>query len=445
MAQAMHSTATDNTPAPILKRLFGLQKHEVAAVFWSFLYFFCVLSSYYMLRPVREEMAVFSGSATIPWLFSGTFIVMLLATPVFGWITSRFPRRQFLPWVYLFFIVNILLFWVVFSMAIDQDKDYVWLGRVFFVWLSIFNLFVVSVFWSFMADIYSREQGRRLFGLISSGGTIGAIVAGKITKEYLPDIGYENLFLISAALLTAAIPCIRLLRKWVSAENEARNDAVAEKPLGGSPLAGITHMTSSGYFLGIGLISVIASLLGTALYMFTANLLEQSDLSQTERIHFFNDINYYTNIVALVGQVIVVRQVVGRLGIGISLAVMPVISIIGFAVLAMNPTLAAVALLTIVRRGVGFGLTKPTTDMLYSVVTPEEKYKTKNFIDTAIYRGGDLVGTWSVRGLMSGFGLALAAVSWIMVPFAALWALVAVWLGRDYKRRAKLNMGNPLT
>lgn len=437
----MDAPATDSSSSNLLKRLFGLEKHEYAAVGLSFLYFFCVLSSYYMLRPVRDEMAVFSGANTIPWLFTGTFVVMLLATPIFGWVTSRYPRKKFLPWVYLFFIVNILIFWVVFSAAVDQDADYTWLGRIFFVWLSIFNLFVVSVFWSFMADIYTREQGRRLFGLITSGGTIGAIVAGKITREYQADIGYENLFLISAGLLTAAIPCIRLLRKWVSAENEARSVARPEKPLGGSPLAGITHMTSSGYFLSIGFVSVIASLLGTALYMFTANLVEQSGISQTERIQFFNDINYYTNIIALIGQMIVVRHVVGRLGIGISLAIMPIISVIGFAVLAMNPTLAAVALLTIVRRGVGFGLTKPTTDMLYSVVTPEEKYKTKNFIDTAIYRAGDLVGTWSVRGLMSGFGMAVAAVSWLMVPFAAIWAMVAIWLGRDYKRRAKLNMG----
>lgn len=437
----MNAPTTDPSSSNLLKRLFGLEKHEYVAVGLSFLYFFCVLSSYYMLRPVRDEMAVFSGANTIPWLFTGTFVVMLLATPVFGWITSRYPRKKFLPWVYLFFILNILIFWVVFSVAIDRESDYTWLGRIFFVWLSIFNLFVVSVFWSFMADIYTREQGRRLFGLITSGGTIGAIVAGKITREYQAEIGYENLFLISAGLLTAAIPCIRLLRRWVSAENEARSVTRPEKPLGGSPFAGITHMTSSGYFLSIGFVSIIASLLGTALYMFTANLVEQAGISQTERIQFFNDINYYTNIIALIGQMIVVRHVVGRLGIGISLAIMPIISIVGFAVLAVNPTLAAVALLTIVRRGVGFGLTKPTTDMLYSVVTPEEKYKTKNFIDTAIYRAGDLVGTWSVRGLMSGFGLAVAAVSWLMVPFAAIWTLVAIWLGRDYKRRAKLNMG----
>lgn len=443
MTLTMNTTPTASGQPNMIHRLLGLKKHEYVAVGWSFLYFFCVLSSYYMLRPVRDEMAVFSGADTIPWLFTATFFVMLLATPVFGWISSRFPRRNFLPWVYLFFICNILIFWAVFSIAVNQEQDHTWLGRVFFVWLSIFNLFVVSVFWSFMADIYSREQGRRLFGLITSGGTIGAIVAGKITKEYMLDIGFENLFLIAAGLLTAAIPCIRQLRKWVSTDAEAKSTARKDQPLGGSPFAGITHMTSSRFFMGIGFSSIVASLLGTALYMFTANLLEQSDLSPNERIQFFNDINYYTNIIALIGQAVIVRHLVGRLGIGVSLALMPLISIIGFAFLAINPTLAAVALLTIARRGLGFGIMKPTTDMLYSVVTPEEKYKTKNFIDTAIYRGGDLIGTWSIRGLMSGFGMALAAVSWVMVPFAAIWAGVAIWLGRDYRRRAKLGMGEP--
>jgi len=437
----MNTPLTDSGQPNFLDRLFGLEKHEYAAVGWSFLYFFCVLSSYYMLRPVRDEMAVFSGADTIPWLFTGTFVVMLLATPVFGWISSRFPRRKFLPWVYLFFICNILIFWAVFSIAVDREQDHTWLGRVFFVWLSVFNLFVVSVFWSFMADIYSREQGRRLFGLITSGGTIGAIVAGKVTKEYMADIGFENLFLIAAGLLAAAIPCIHLLRKWVSTDTTAKSSARQDKPLGGSPLAGITHMTSSPYFIAIGFSSIVASLLGTALYMFTANLLEQSDLTPDQRIQFFNSINYYTNIVALIGQALLVRHVVGRLGIGISLALMPIISIIGFAVLAVNPTLLAVAILTIARRGLGFGVMKPSTDMLYSVVTPEEKYKTKNFIDTAIYRAGDLVGTWSVRGLMSGLGMGLAAVSWVMVPFAVFWSLISVWLGYDYKRRAKLGMG----
>ena len=233
------------------------------------------------------------------------------------------------------------------------------------------------------------------------------------------------------------------MRDWVSTDNEAKSALKKGKPLGGSPFAGITHLMSSPYFLGIALASVIASLLGTALYMFTAELLGQSELSPNERTQFFSNINVATNAIALTCQLFVVRHVVGRLGIGVSLALMPVVSIVGFAVLAINPTLAALALLTIARRGLGFGVMKPSTDMLYSVVTPEEKYKTKNFIDTTIYRGGDLIGTWSVQGMMSGFGAGFAAVSWVMVPFAAIWSVVTIWLGRDYRRRASLGIGEP--
>ncbi|MGI9222661.1 MAG: NTP/NDP exchange transporter [Woeseiaceae bacterium] len=440
----MNAPAADSSPSNLLQRLFGLEKHELVPVAWSFFYFFCVLSSYYVLRPVREMHAVGSGSNTIPWLFTATFVVMLLATPVFGWITSRFPRRQFLPWVYLFFIINILIFWGVFSVYAKEGQDHIWLGRIFFVWLSVFNLFVVSVFWSFMADIYSREQGRRLFGVIASGGSIGGLIFAGVTSILSVKIGSENLFPFAAALLVMAVVCIGRLRNWVSKERERQSMSVSHKgkPLGGSPLAGMTHALSSKYFGGIAVSSVIASLLGTFLYIFTAQLVDQAIADPDQRTRFFSNINVATLAISLLGQMFLVRHVVGRFGIGVSLALMPVLSVAGFAILAVNPTLAGLALLTIARRGLGFGFTKPTTDMLYSVVSPEDKYKSKNFVDTAIYRGGDLVGAWAIRGLIwLGFGI--SAISWIMVPFTAVWSIIAFWLGRDYRRRAKLQTDKP--
>ena len=200
----------------LFDRVLGLERHEYVAVAWSFAYFFCVLSSYYILRPVRETMAVGSGSHTIPLLFTATFAVMMIATPIFGWVASRFPRRVFLPWVYVFFISNILIFWQIFSQYIDDGQDHIWLGRIFFVWTSIFNLFVVSVFWSFMADIFTREQGRRLFGMIASGGSIGALLGGIATSAIVLRVGFENLFPLAAALLSIAILCISQLKKWVA-------------------------------------------------------------------------------------------------------------------------------------------------------------------------------------------------------------------------------------
>jgi AAA family ATP:ADP antiporter len=434
--RSMTAESTNLASSNFFARILGLEKHEHVAVAWSFVYFFCVLSAYYILRPVRETMAVGSGPETIPYLFIGTFVVMLGATSIFGAVASRFPRRVFLPWVYLFFIANILVFWVIFSQAINDGGNYVWLGRVFFVWLSVFNLFVVSVFWSFMADIYTREQGRRLFGVIAAGGSVGALCGGLATSALVVHIGFQNLLPISASLLLVAVFCIRQLRDWVHREHEDEiaETVESEEPLGGGWFAGLTHLLSSKYFAGIAVSSIIASLLGTALYMFAAQLVEQAIPSADEQTRFYSDLNNWANALSLVGQMFVVRHVVARFGIGRSLVLLPIISVVGFAILALYPTLAVVAILTVARRALGFGFSKPTTDMLYSVVTPEEKYKTKNFIETALYRGGDVVGTWTVK-FMSALGM--SGISIAMLPFAVIWAAVALWLGRDYRRQAK--------
>jgi len=417
-----------------LARFMGLERHEAAAVGWSFLLFFCVLSSYLMLRPIREEMGVVSGPGTIPYLFTGTFVVMLLATPLFGVIASRFPRRTFLPWVYLFFVANILIFWPAFRYVIENDIDYVWLARVFFVWVSVFNLYVVSVFWSFMADIYTSDQARRLFGMISAGGSIGSLAGGAVTSALVMTIEFQNLFPVSALLLGLAVVSIGRLRRWYEEEHPdaGTGDLASLKPLGGDALAGVRVVFTSRYFAVIAISLLIANLLGTALYMFRAQLIEQAIADQNARVQFFSNINVAISVLAALAQLFAVRHVVQKLGVGVSLSLLPVVSIAGFAILALDPTLMVVAYLEIVRRGLGFGFTKPTTDMLYSVVTPEEKYKVKNFIDTAIYRGGDLVGTWTIKALSA---LGIAGTSLAILPFALLWTFAAFWLGRDYRRR----------
>ncbi len=416
------------------ERVLGLERRELRAVAWSFAYFFCVLSSYYMLRPVREAMGVESGATTVPWLFSSTFVVMLFASPVFGWVASRYARRTFLPWVYAFFAANILFFYLVFSYAAATGAEIVWIGRAFFVWISVFNLFVVSVFWSFMADIYTKEQGRRLFGVISAGGSMGALAGPLLTSQLVLPFGFANLLPLSALLLLLSIVCIRRLRDWAEREQpqEIIETAVAPKPLGGSAFAGITHVLGSSYLLAISLLSVIASLLGTALYMFVNELVATSIAGVDERTRFFSLVDATTGVLALLLQLFAVRHAVRWLGLGVTLALLPLISLIGFTLLAFAPTLVLIAVLQVVRRSVGFGFAKPANDMLYSVVTLEEKYKAKNFIDTAVYRGGDLIGTWSVRAIW-GFGI--SGIALIMLPFALLWVFIALWLGREYRRR----------
>ena len=430
----MSETRPVSKPRFILDRVLGLERHEYYAVAWSFVYFFCVLSAYYMLRSVRETMAVEGGVQNVPWLFSSTFVVMLAVTPVFGWVATRFPRRQFLPWVYYFFVANILLFWGGFSYAINNGLSFVWLGRAFFVWLSVFNLFVVSVFWSFMADIYTREQCRRLFGVISAGGSAGALLGPLATGWLVVPIGFQNLLPISASLLLFGVYCITRLRRWVESEhpNEVAATMASTQPLGGSLLGGVTHVTRSRYLTAISVASIIASLLGTALYMFMTDLVGEAFATTDERTRTFAWIDAATNTMAMLVQLLIVKRAVWRFGVGVTLSLLPIISIAGFALVALNPTFLAVAAVQAIRRAVGFGLSKPTNDMLYSVVTPEEKYKSKNFIDTAVYRGGDLLGTWTVRAL---WGLGFSGISLVMLPFAALWVAIAFWLGKAYRRR----------
>jgi AAA family ATP:ADP antiporter len=423
-----------NKPRFLLDRVLGLERHEYYAVAWSFVYFFCVLSAYYMLRSVRETMAVEGGVQNVPWLFSSTFVVMLFAAPVFGWVASRYPRRKFLPWVYYFFVINILLFWLGFSYATHNELSFVWIGRAFFVWLSVFNLFVVSVFWSFMADIYSREQSRRLFGVISAGGSAGALLGPLATMFLVVPIGFENLLPISAALLLFGVYCISQLRLWVESEHrdEITSTMATARPLGGNPFGGITHVLRSRYLTAISVASIIASLLGTALYMFMAELVGEAFATTDERTRVFAFIDFATNAMTMLVQLLVVRHSVRYFGVGITLSLLPIFSIIGFALIAINPAFLLIAVFQALRRAIGFGFSKPTNDMLYSVVTAEEKYKSKNFIDTAVYRGGDLIGIWTVKAL---WGLGFAGISLVMLPFALLWGAIAIWLGQAYRQR----------
>ena len=432
----MQQSANRDPTISRISRFIGLRPAEFVAVAWSFVYFFSLLSAYYMLRSVREAMAIMGGTQNIPWLFTGTFVVMILATPVFGWVASRYPRKQFLPWVYYFFILNILIFFSLFTYAQRNDLEMVWIARAFFVWLSVFNLFVVSVFWSFMADIYSKEQGRRLFGVISAGGSAGALLGPLITSVLVVPLGFQNLLPLSAGLLMFSVYCVAQLRRWAEQDTAEGHDVAVDvsKPIGGGALAGIRLVVTSPYLGAIAIGAAFASFMGTATYIYMAQLVSENFATADEQTQVFAWLDAMTNALALIGQLIVVKQVVQRFGIGVSLAVLPIVSVIGFAILASNPVFAVIAVLQVIRRSVTFGLGKPTSDMLYSVVSPEEKYKAKNFTETALYRGGDLVGAWVVR-MMAGLGL--SGISLVCVPLAAIWTAIAFWLGRDYKRRDK--------
>ncbi len=418
-----------------IARFLGLKPGEFFAVSWSFAYFFCIFSAYSMLRPIRDAMGIVSGVSTLAWLFTGTFTVMVFVAPIFGWIASRFPRKQFLPWVYYFFIANILIFYAVFTYAQNRELDQVWIGRSFYVWLSVFNLFVISIFWSFMADIYSREQSRRLFGVISAGGSTGGLVGPFITGTLVVPMGFKNVLPLSALLLLAGVICIYRLRRWVRQhEDDAHSDTVeSSKAIGGGYLEGIRLVIAKPYFRAIALALILANFVGVVAYFYLLELVSITFESTDGHTQVFSWIDFTINGFSFIGQLILVKHSVKKLGIGATLALLPIVSVIGFALLAIHPVFTVMAGLVIFRRSLAFGFSKPTNDMLYAVVTAEEKYKVKNFVETAIYRSGDAIAAWTI--VLSGIGISGIAV--VCLPIAAIWTAIAFWLGRDYKRRDK--------
>ena len=330
-----------------------LEPGEGAAVAWAFAYFFLLLASYYILRPLRDEMGIAGGIAKLPWVFTGTFLAMLAAVPLFGWLTARLPRRQFLPLVYGFFILNLLLFYAVFQVEAWREIT----ARAFFIWVSVFNLFVVSVFWSFMVDLFSSPQGKRLFGLIAAGGSAGAITGPALTALLVGPLGTVNLLLLSALLLAGAVLCIRQLGQWSVQRSLEQTGAelgaelgADPAPLGGSILAGLTLILRSPYLLGVALFMLLFTTLSTFIYFEQAHIVAQSFSNSAERTRFFALLDLGVNTLTVLTQVLITSRLFTRLGVAGSLALMPLISALGFALLALTPVLAALAAFQVLRR-----------------------------------------------------------------------------------------------
>ena len=426
-----------------LQRLVDVESGEQKAMLWAFCYFFVLLCSYYILRPMRDEMGVAGGVENLQWLFTGTFIAMLAMVPLFGWLTSRYPRATFLPMVYGFFIINLLMFYLLFS----SDVADVWVARCFFIWVSVFNLFVVSVFWSFMTDIFSNRQARKLFGFIAAGGTAGALVGPALTATLVKPLGPENLMLASAVLLGCAMFCIRQLIRWRMAydDTDATISTSTGNPLGGSVLAGIRLVFQSPYLLGIALLMLLFTTLATFLYFQQAQIIRDTFSDPSERTAVFASIDLAVNLLTVLIQLFFTGRLVRWLGLPWTLALVPLLLALGFMALAVAPVLAVLAVVQIIRRAGNYAIMRPSREMLYVVLGQEEKYKAKNFIDTTVYRGGDAISAWIYTGLRS-LGLGLSGIAWIAVPLAGLWALLAYRLGREQTRKAQrqsINISHP--
>jgi len=408
-----------------LSEMLKLKEGEWRPVAWSFLYFFSLLGGYYVLRPVRDEMGIQGGLENLPWLFTATFLVMLLAVPVYGWAAGRFPRRTLVPVVYGFFVANLLAFYFAFTSGAPVAI----VARVFFVWLSVFNLFVVSVFWSFMVDIYSREQSRRLFGVIAVGGTVGAITGPALTAHSAATLGVFNLLLVSAAMLCVALLAVSRLRGWAGESSPEQQDPAA---LAGHWWDGFVRVFRSRYLLGVSAYILLYTTVSTFLYFIQAHIVEDAFADSAQRTRVFALIDLATNSLTVVLQLFFTSRIVGRFGIAVLLGIVPVAAALGFVALGWAPMLAVIAAVQVVRRAGNYALARPGREMLYGVLPRIDKYKSKNFIDTVVYRGGDAVSGW-VYAAMGAVGLGLGGIAWAAVPVALVWLGVGVFLGRRYR------------
>ncbi len=414
---------------PWIGRIAKIEAHELTALAWSFIYFFCLLCGYSVLRPVREEMAIQGGVQHLPWLMTGTFLTLLLATPFFGWLSSRYARRTLLPTVYLFFAANLLFFYLAMMTGVERA----WVARGFFIWLSVFNLFVVSVFWSFMVDLFAPEQGLRLFGMIAAGGSSGALVGPFITGASTYVVGIANLMLLSALFLLACIVCIHRLDRWAKLQGHGEHTG-GERPLGGSIWAGIKLAFSSSYLGGISVYLLLLSTTSTFLYLETLRLVGEEFASSAERTRLFAGIDLATNSLTVVTQVFVTN----RLPLIATLLLLPVVTAVGFALMGMGPTLALLVGLSVVRRVGEYAIGKPGREVLFTLVSREEKYKAKNFMDTAVSRGGDASSSWLVTAVKA-LGATTAQIAWVLVPVALCWGLLGAWL--SWQHRTKRSLG----
>lgn len=418
-------------------KIVEVNKNEVRALFLSFAYFFCLLCSYYILRPIRDEMGIQGGVENLQWLFTGTFIVMLLAVPLFGAAVARFQRSRLVPVVYYFFILNLFGFFLLFKSGMYS----VWAGRAFFIWLSVFNLFVVSVFWSFMADLFTNEQAKRLFGFIAAGGSAGAIAGPSLTAGLSTALGPVNLIPLSILLLFLAVVCIHLLLRWEGSDHIRNEKSEAQQNLndmriGGSIFAGFTRVLTSPYLLGICLFVVLYTTLSTFLYFAQARIIESAFDDPAKRTTLFASMDLAVNVLTIIGQVFITGRLATRMGLSITLMLIPALVTFGFVALGLFPVLTALVVFQVIKRAGNYAITRPAREMLFTVVPKEDKYKAKNFIDTVVYRGGDAASGWAFTGL-AGMGFGLSAVAFIAVPISAMWMIIGLILGKKQENILK--------
>ena len=426
-----------------MKRLFSkivdVKPDEIRALWLGFVFNFMVLGGYYVIRPIRDEIGASSGVENLPWMFTATLVAMLVANALFSALVAGMSRRKFIPIAYRFFIANLVIFSVL--MRVLTPVQQAWLGRTFFVWLSVANLFVVTVFWAFMTDLFSNEQGKRLFGFISIGGSLGAIIGGSITAWLVKPIGAANLLLVSGVMFEVAAQSVRFFPADFARGQQTSQDRRAEDAaIGGSLWSGITHIFRSPYLFGLFAFIIFYSTTSTWAYFQQSDLAGHGFADRAARTTFFANLDRSVNTLTLLGQLFLTGRLLKWLGVTPTLIIMPALSLIGFVFIGVSPLLAVLAVFQVLRRAATFAFMRPAREVLFTVLRREDKYKAKSVIDTFAYRVGDQLGAWSYRGL-NALGFGLRGISFITIPIIAAWLALSVWLGHKQRIFAEAQRG----
>jgi AAA family ATP:ADP antiporter len=415
----------------ILQRFFNVRAGEFAPILTAALYFFCVLTSLMVLRPARDAIGMEGGLDSIRWLFIGTALVTLAVNPAFGWLVSRFRRLVFITATYGFFALSLVGFYVLIALAPDAVGSVS--GRVFYVWFSVFNLFSTMVFWALMADRFSLEQSKRIFGIIAVGGTLGAIFGPWLASQLVAPLGTAAMLLVSAVFLAFAVVAARLVA-WLQPEVAKGSSASVDRSvIGGGAWAGISAVFRSPYLLGISSYVLLMTVIGTFLYFTRLAMVAAAADDTDARTAIFANIDLLTQVVTLVLQTVVTGHIMKRFGVSVALILLPIVVSFGFVGLAMAASFAVLIMFEASFRAVQRAITRPARETLFTVVTREEKYKSKAFTDTFVYRGGDVVGAWTEGGLRA-LGLGLVGLASVAIPLAVVWAGLGLWLGRQQTR-----------
>lgn len=430
MAHIQHPRDTSSSVHALLRRIVAIEPGEALAAMGSFATFALVLGGYYLIRPVRENFSAEATSDQRQLWFLLVFLVMLAAVPAFGWLVARFSRAWILPALYAAFVAIMLVFWIALRAGAGPE-----LSGAFFVFGSVFNLFVVSLFWILMSDLYDSAQAKRLYGFIAAGGTTGAVLGPILASGLVPIVGQENLLLVAGLALLAAAALSVWLRRKVLPATLAKDNVAEAPPTLRSLVSGAERVVRDPYLLRIALYVLIANLLSTFFYLEQSRLAGATILDATERVQFFAERDLITSVLTVLVQVALTGRIMSRLGIGAAASVLPALTLAGLALYAAMPELHVVAGIMVAERVAAFALSNPATKVLYTAVGVDERYKAQNFIDTVVYRGGDALSGAVFNGLTKAMGWPLAAVAMASIPLAGAWLWMASGFDKALRQR----------